>query len=145
MRILLADDNRRLRQCLRSLLELEGFTVVGEAANGHEAVELAHSLQPDLVVLDLAMLLLNGVSAAGKIHGNCPRIQMIMLSMYNEDSYVRAALRGGARGYVLKTETVDDLVTAIREVARGNTYLSPSIPEGVIPSDLPVDDPFPES
>lgn len=131
-RILIADDHPMFRQGLRSLLEREGFEVVGEAADGHEAARLARQLNPDIAVLDLGMPSLNGIEAARDIYKRAPGTQVVLLTMYEDDAYVLEALRAGIRGYVLKAQAASDLLAAIREVLRGAVYLSPGISEAVI-------------
>jgi two-component system, NarL family, response regulator NreC len=123
-RILLADDHQIVRQGLKSLLAQEEMKVVGEAADGHEAVRLAAELAPDVVVMDVGMPLLNGLDAAQTILQASPRTGIVLLTMHAEDYQVLKALRMGVRGYVIKTQAVDELVLAIREVARGKFYLS---------------------
>ena len=130
---LLADDHVLVRQGLKSLLEQAGFQVVGEASDGHEAVKLAQQLRPDVAILDLGMPVLNGIDAAReiiKMFGN--EIKVLLLTMYSEQSYVIAALSAGVHGYVLKSRAAGDLIEAIHEVQRGNTYLSPDISRSVI-------------
>ena len=124
MRIMLADDHSMFRQGLKAFLEREGFNVVAEATDGHEAVRLAETHHPELAVLDLNMPLLSGLYAAQEIQKISPRTQTILLTMYEEEAYVLEALRAGIRGYVLKAQAAEDLVKAIREVAKGAVYLS---------------------
>jgi two-component system response regulator NreC len=145
-RILLADDHQIIREGLRSLLESEGFAVVGEASDGHEAVRLAQTLRPEVSVLDVTMPQLNGLDAARAILRVSPPTKPVLLTMHTEDHYVSAALKAGVRGYVLKSQASADLVQAIREVTRGMTYLSPGISQAVVDArqakrDLP-DDPL---
>ncbi len=130
--ILLADDHQIVRQGLKVLLEREGLEVVGEAADGHEAVQLAARLRPDVVVVDFVMPLLNGMDAAVQIHRMSPATKTILLTMYTEDQYVLEALRNGLRGYVIKTQAAADLVRAIREVLNNAVYLSPGISRAVV-------------
>jgi two-component system response regulator NreC len=142
---LLADDHVLVRQGLKSLLEHAGFQVIGEASDGHEAVKLAQQLHPDVAILDLGMPVLNGVDAAREIiktFGN--EIKVILLTMYAEQSYVIAALAAGVHGYVLKSRAAANLIEAINEVQRGNTYLSPDISRSVIAT-LGTDDATPEA
>jgi DNA-binding NarL/FixJ family response regulator len=144
IQILLADDHQVVRQGLKALLEREGFRVVAQAADGRDAVKLAESSHPDVVVLDLAMPSLNGVAAAREIMRQEPRTRAVILTMHTEEPYVLEALRAGISGYVLKTQAGDDLVQAIREVVRGAIYLSPGVSRAVVnayrsKSDLPPD------
>lgn len=131
-RILLADDHSMFRQGVRALLESEGCEVVGEAGDGREAVRLARSTKPDVAVLDISMPLLNGVDAAREIQRLAPGTQVILLTMYEEDAYVLESLQAGIRGYVLKSQAAEDLISAIRQVGRGMVYLSPGISEALI-------------
>lgn len=131
-RLLLADDHHIVRQALRGLLEAAGHEVIGEASDGHEALKLARTLNPDIAVLDLSMPLLNGVDAAREIRRLSPGIRTILLTMYTDKGYVLQALRAGARGYVLKTQAAEDLISAIREILRGETYLSPGVAASVV-------------
>ena len=144
LRIILADDHLIVRQGLRSVLEQEAYTVLGEAGDGREALRLAQELAPDVAVLDLAMPLLNGLDAAREISRVSPQTKTILLTMHTEDPYVMEALRAGVKGYVLKTQAAQDLVQAIREVSRGAMYLSPGISRTVVEaylakSELPPD------
>ena len=144
LRILLADDHQIVRQGLRALLESQGFAVVGEAGDGHEAVRLTQTLRPEVSVLDVAMPQLNGLDAARAILRALPTTKTVLLTMHTEDRYVSEALKAGVRGYVLKNQASGDLVQAIREVARGMTYLSPGVSRAVVDAylaktDLPPD------
>ncbi len=132
VRILLADDHKVVRQGLKALLQQAGFDVVGEASDGFESVRLAQDLRVDIAILDLAMPLLNGLAAAGQILQVSPRTKIVLLTVHTEDPYVLEALRAGVRGYVVKTQVADDLVTAIHEVLQGKTYLSPNISDAVV-------------
>ena len=115
------------RQSLRKLLEEQGFSIVGEASDGREAVRLARTLDPDIAILDVSMPLLNGIDAAHEIHRLAPRTQVILLTMYREEAYILEALRTGIRGYVLKDQAASDLVAAVGDVMKGFIYLSPGI------------------
>lgn len=133
-----------VRQGLKALLERERYSVLGEASDGHEAVQLAKTLRPDLCLLDLAMPVLNGMDSAREIVKELPDCKVIILTMHSEDHYVLAALRAGAVGYVVKTRAAADLLQAIREVQRGHFYLSPGVSGAVVEaylakSDLPAD------
>ena len=132
IRVLLADDHLIVCQSLKAVLEREELQVVGEAADGREAVRLARALRPDVAVLDVSMPLLNGLDAAREIQKACPRTRTILLTMHGEDTYVLQALQMGIRGYVLKSQAVTDLVRAVREVSRGAMYLSPGVSAAVV-------------
>jgi DNA-binding NarL/FixJ family response regulator len=132
LRILLADDHVIVRQGVRAVLEREGFEVVGEAVNGHEAIGLAKDLQPTLAILDLTMPILNGLYAAHEIRQVSPKTESILLTMHTEDHYILEALRAGIKGYVLKTKTATELIQAIQEVSRGGTYLSAGVSQTVV-------------
>lgn len=131
-RVLLADDHQIFRQGLRRLLEAAGHEIVGEASDGQEALKLARTLCPDIAVLDLSMPLLNGLDAGREMRRLAPGIKIILLTMYTDKAYVLQALRAGARGYVLKTQAAEDLILAIRQILRGDTYLSPGVAASVV-------------
>ena len=127
-RVLIADDHGVVRQGLRTLLEKSPeVSVVGEAADGREAVRLAAELHPNIVVMDLAMPLLNGIDAAAQIIARDPGIQVIILSMHSDESYILRALNAGAKGYLLKDAAEGDILPAVRTVASGRPYFSPVI------------------
>jgi DNA-binding NarL/FixJ family response regulator len=132
MRVLLADDHQIVRQGLRGLLEKAGHTVVGEAADGYEALKLARSLNPGIAVLDLSMPLLNGLDTAREIRRLSTEIKTILLTMHTDKGYVLQAFKAGAKGYVLKTQAAEDLIRAIREISRGAVYLSPRVAASVV-------------
>ncbi len=132
LKILLADDHEIVRTGLKALLEQKGYQVVAEAANGHEAVRLTEKTHPDLAVLDLTMPLLNGIDAARELAQTAPKVPVILLTMHTEEQYILDALRAGARGYVLKSEAATDLVSAIEDVSRGVSYLSPRVSRAVV-------------
>jgi DNA-binding NarL/FixJ family response regulator len=128
LRILLADDHALVRRGMRSLLESEpGFEVVGEAAEGHEALHLCQTLKPDIAILDIAMPRLNGIEVAAQAMKLDPNLRVIVLSMYADESYVLRALAAGARAYLLKDGTDEDLLPAVRTVAAGRPYFSPAV------------------
>jgi DNA-binding NarL/FixJ family response regulator len=131
--VFLADDHAVVRDGLRFLLEAEGdIKVVGDAANGRDAVRLVSELRPDIVILDIAMPELNGIEAAKQIREADPSAQIIMLSMYSSAEHVFRALQAGARGYLLKESGGTDVVQAVRAVLAGRRYLSEEISEGMI-------------
>ena len=126
--ILLADDHTIVRQGLKLILSAHSdLHVIGEAANGKEAVELAAKLKPDIVLLDVAMPELNGIEATRKMVGANSRLRVLVLSMHKEAVYVRETLRAGARGYILKDAIDTELLNAVRSVARGDGYISPAV------------------
>jgi len=106
--------------------------IVGEAGNGREAVELAGTLQPDVIVMDVAMPELNGIEATRRLADSSPRTRVLALSMHKDSVYVREILRAGARGYLLKDSIASDLLAAVRAVARGEGYLSPGVSDAVL-------------
>jgi len=131
-RILLVDDHALVRQGLRSLLEGEGLIVVGEAADGLEAIQQTRSLLPDLVVMDISMPSENGLNAAREIHKSCPGAKVILLTQHSEDVYIADALEAGVAGYVLKSQVSNDLIQAIRQVMAGKVYISPGVSGAVL-------------
>ncbi len=128
IRILLADDHNVMRGGLRLLLERQpGFKVVGEAADGRQAVEQAEASKPDVAVLDIAMPNLSGIEAAQRISAMLPHTRIIILSMHSDEGYVLRALKAGAKGYLLKDSAENDLIEAIRAVDEGKAFFSPEI------------------
>ncbi|SPE26531.1 Two component transcriptional regulator, LuxR family [Candidatus Sulfopaludibacter sp. SbA3] len=133
IRILLADDHAVVRQGFKMILSAQpDMEIVGEAGNGREAVELADSLKPDIVVMDVSMPELNGIEATRRLATSSPHTRVVALSMHKDNVYVREILRAGARGYLLKDAVAADVVTAIRAVARGESYLSPAVSNAVL-------------
>jgi DNA-binding NarL/FixJ family response regulator len=127
--VLLADDNRIVRREFRRILELEDdLEVVGEAKNGRQAVAMVKKLRPALVLMDIAMPLLNGLQATCQILKAVPATKVLMLSAHSDDAYVEEATNSGAMGYLIKQTSADSVCPAIREVHKGNTFFSPSIP-----------------
>jgi len=128
IRVVIADDHHLVRQGIRALLEKAGdMEVVGEAADGQEALELVERLLPDVLVVDVAMPHLNGVEAVGRLRDLKVKTRALVLSMYADDALVRQALRNGAKGYLLKRAVSDELLLAVRAVSRGDTFLSPEV------------------
>lgn len=126
--VLLAEDHSMVRAGLRALLErAQDIKVIGEAANGQEAIDLTTELKPDVLVLDIMMPRLNGIQAAEQIHNMKVPVKILFVSMYSDVGLVRQALQSGAKGYVLKTSAGEELLQAIRAVAQGETYLSTAI------------------
>jgi DNA-binding NarL/FixJ family response regulator len=125
---MIADDHPLVRSGLRALLERDGeFEVIAEAADGYEAIDLAVLHKPDVILLDVGMPRLSGPDAAQSISQKLPAVRIVMLSMHSDESYVLRALKAGARGYLLKASPEADVIAAIRAVAAGNAYFSPSI------------------
>jgi DNA-binding NarL/FixJ family response regulator len=132
-RILVVDDHEVVRQGLRALLEkVEGWSVCGEAATGREAVELAATLKPEVILLDLGMPELNGLEAARRITKALPRCGIVVLSAYQEEAVVRDVIAAGVRGYVLKSESARDLVLAVESVLNGRPFFSAKIADVVL-------------
>ncbi|HML17914.1 MAG TPA: response regulator transcription factor [Bryobacteraceae bacterium] len=128
IRILLADDHTVMRSGLRLLLERQpNLQVVGEASDGREAVELAASEKPDVVVMDIAMPHLNGVEAARQIATRNPHTAIAILSMHSDESYVIRSLKAGARAYLLKDSAEADLIAAIHAIMEGKSFFSPAV------------------
>jgi two-component system response regulator NreC len=128
LRILLADDHIVMRTGLRALLERQPtLEVVGESENGRETVELAASLRPDVVVMDVGMPVLNGIEATQTIVTQCPTVAVVILSMHADESYVMRALKAGARGYLLKDSAAADLLGAIQAISQGKSFFSPKV------------------
>ena len=128
IRVLLADDHNLIRHGLRLVIEQQpDLTVVGEARDGREAVSLAASVKPNVAVLDIGMPNLNGIEAAKQITEGESGAAVVILSMYSDESYILRALKAGARGYLLKDSAETDLVRAIRSVAEGKSFFSPTV------------------
>lgn len=127
--VLLADDNRVVRTEIRRILQLEAdLEVVGVAKNGRQAVALVKQLRPAVVLMDVTMPLLNGLQATGQILKSVPATKVLMLSAHSDEAYVAGAINSGAMGYLIKQTSAGSLCDAIREVQKGNTFFSPSIP-----------------
>jgi DNA-binding NarL/FixJ family response regulator len=131
--ILLADDHAVVRQGFKMILAAQpDMEIVGEAGNGREALDLAGQLQPDVIVMDVAMPELNGIEATRRVSDVSPRSRVLALSMHKDSVYVREILRAGARGYLLKDSISSDLLAAVRAIARGEGYLSPGVSDAVL-------------
>ena len=143
IRILLADDHAVVRQGFRMILDQQpDMEVVGEAGDGLEAVRLALELKPTVVIMDIAMPRMTGVEAARRIMEGDANNKVLILSMHKDTVYVRETLRAGARGYLLKESIDQDLLKAIRAVARGDGFLSPEVSGTVLSDYQEVEDPF---
>ncbi len=131
--ILLVDDQPLFREGLHTLLSVQpDFEVVGEAENGEEAIKLAHSLAPSVVLMDLQMPILDGVAATRRLHEEQPNSRVIVLTTFDDDELVFDGLRAGAVGYLLKDAPSDKLAEAVRVAARGETFLQPSVAAKVV-------------
>ena len=135
MKVLLADDHRIVREGLKSLLQSQpDLEVVAEASDGRQAVEMARDLEPDVVVMDVAMPQLNGIEATRQLANDQRDMKIVALSMHSDRRYVSEALKAGASGYVLKDGAFDELISAIRAVIANRVYLSPRV-AGVVVED----------
>lgn len=132
IRVVLADDHALVRQGIRSLLEREGFQIVAEASDGHEALRHVQSLKPDIAVMDISMPILNGLDAARQMSLSSPQAKTILLTQHAEEAFLSAALEAGVKGYVLKTQIASELIQAMRQVSRGDVYLSPGVSRAVM-------------
>ena len=131
--IILGEDHQITRQGIRRLLEDEkGFTIMGEASNGEEAVRMVSEMKPDVVIMDIAMPKLNGIEATRQIKLINPRTGVLILSAYDDDEYVFALLKAGAAGYLLKSVSGDELVRAIKAIHKGEPVLDPVIAKKVM-------------
>ena len=132
-RILIAEDHTIVRQGLSALINRQpDMQVVGEAKDGKEAVDKTKELRPDVVLMDIAMKHMNGLEATAQIKKIVPEVKVLVLTMYENEEYIFQILRVGASGYLLKEAAMTDLISAIKAVNRGESYLSPSISKKVI-------------
>ena len=146
-RVLIADDHALVREGIGILISRGGFTVVAEASNGQEALAHASSYQPDIAVLDMSMPIMNGLETAQEMRKLSPRTRSIVLSRHDGVDYVLAAMRAGIKGYVLKSQSVVELLQALNDVSTGGFYLSPGVSGVVVDavrsqSTIPADDPL---
>ena len=141
IRVLLADDHAILRDGIRALLtDHPDIVVIGEAEDGHWAVHLAHELHPDVVLMDIGMPRLNGLEATRQIKHDRPEVAILILTMHDNEEYLRQVLAAGASGYVLKRAAASELVAAIRAVHRGEAALSPAVARMLIEDYLKSED-----
>lgn len=135
IRIVIADDHTIVRSGVISLLSLNpDFEVVGEAENGREAIELVRAQQPDVVLMDIGMPVLNGLEATRRIKKEFPHVKVLVLSGYDNDEYILQMIQSGANGYILKNSFLDDLYSAIRSVNEGMAFFSPSVSKIIVES-----------
>ena len=133
IRILIAEDQRIVREGLIALLEDEAeLTIAGVAADGQQAIELFEQLQPDVVLMDLQMPVVDGPKATSRIRERAPDARILVLTTYATDEFIFTALRAGARGYLLKDASADELLAAIRAVYEGRTLLAPAVAERLV-------------
>ena len=133
LRLVVADDHALMRRGICDLLEAEpGWEVVAQAVNGREAVDAVARTRPDVLVIDLAMPELNGLTAAREILRSFPKVEIVLLTMHNTDQTIREVLECGARGYVLKSDAEQDLIVAVKAVAQGKPFFTPSVAEVVL-------------
>ena len=130
--ILLAEDHVMIREAIRNALEKAGYQVVAEASTGEESIRMGRELRPDIALLDLSLPTFSGLDAGYEITRNCPQTKLVMLTMHTEEPYVLAALRTGFRGYVLKSQPLEELIQAIAQVSTGGIYLSPAVSVAVV-------------
>ena len=141
-RLLLVDDHKLLRQGLRRAVEEAGFDVVGEAGDGEEAVRLAIELQPDLVLMDVTMPVLDGIEATRRLRQSAPEARVVILTMHGEEETIDRALRAGAVAYLLKDCSTDQVADTLRAVAAGDTDLSADLARSLL-AELPGPGPTP--
>lgn len=141
IRILLVDDHAVLRAGLRLLLDAQtDMQVIGEASDGSEALQLCETLKPDLVLLDLSMPGLGGLDAIPVMRKAAPTARILVLTMHDDESYLKGALRSGASGYVLKKAADSELLSAVRMVMRGEVYVHPSLTRALLGDLMPTED-----
>ena len=128
MKIIIVDDDALIRDSLKLILEMEeDFDVVGIAANGQEALELCGTLQPDMVLMDVRMSVMDGVLGTRRIREQYPNIRIVILTTFKDEEYIREALKYGASGYILKSQPAESIVETLRAVAKGNTVLEADV------------------
>ena len=131
--IVLVDDHKIMRDGIRAILQHGGeFTVVGEAESGADAVQLCKELRPEVVLMDISLPGLNGIEATTEVLRHCPATKVVILSMYDDEHSVVSAIRSGARAFVLKKASDNDLLDALRTVAKGGSYLSPQVSDQLL-------------
>jgi len=133
IRVLVVDDHAMFREGIRSLLQgQEDVETVGEATDGREAVEMVHQLTPEVVLMDIAMPGMGGLEATRRIHREYPNVKVLVLTQYEDSEYILSMIKAGAKGYIAKTATASELVSAIRTVHKGESFLYPSAATAVV-------------
>lgn len=141
IRLMLADDHRMLREGLRRSMTDQGFDVVGEACDGDEAIRLAEELHPEVILMDVTMPEVDGVEATRQIHQLIPEIRIVMLTMHADQEVLAAAIRAGASGYLVKDCSTDEIASAVRMAASGETALSPQLAASMLDEVRKLDQP----
>lgn len=141
IRLMLADDHRMLREGLRRSMTDQGFDVVGEACDGDEAIRLAEELRPEVILMDVTMPEVDGVEATRQIHQIIPEIRIVMLTMHADQEVLAAAIRAGASGYLVKDCSTDEIASAVRMAASGETALSPQLAASMLDEVRKLDQP----
>jgi DNA-binding NarL/FixJ family response regulator len=141
IRLMLADDHRMLREGLRRSMADQGFDVVGEARDGEEAVQLADDLQPDVILMDVTMPEMDGVEATRQIKKNRPGVRIVMLTMHADQEVLASAIRAGASGYLVKDCSTEEIASAVRMAASGETALSPQLAASMLDEVRKLDQP----
>ncbi|MFH1381948.1 MAG: response regulator transcription factor [Chloroflexota bacterium] len=138
--IVVADDHQVMRQGLCTLLGAQpDFQIVGDASDGEAAIKLVERFHPDVLVLDMVMPGINGIEVARRLRTQSPACAIVILSMYGAEGYVREAVQAGAKGYVIKKDSAEELASAIREVVAGRHYISPSLTKKAVDSYVGID------
>ncbi|MET0912642.1 MAG: response regulator transcription factor, partial [Acidimicrobiales bacterium] len=141
VRLMLADDHRMLREGLRRSMTEQGFSFVGEAADGAQAVELAHRLLPDVILMDVTMPELDGVGATREIRAALPSVRVVMLTMHADEDVLASAIRAGASGYLVKDCSIKEIADAVRMAASGETIISPNLAASMLDEVRKLDGP----
>lgn len=141
IRLMLADDHRMLREGLRRSMTDQGFDIVGEARDGDEAINLAHDLHPDVILMDVTMPEVDGVEATRQIRQSLPEVRVVMLTMHADQEVLAAAIRAGASGYLVKDCSTEEIASAVRMAASGETALSPQLAASMLNEVRKLDQP----
>lgn len=131
-RVVIADDHRMVREAIRKAVEDDGIRVIAEASDGEEAVRMAVGLQPDLILMDISMPLIDGVEATKRIHRMAPEVVVMVLSMHSDSETIERAIKAGASGYMVKDIRLEEIVDGIRACVRNDSYLSPELARRIL-------------